>query len=64
MDSLRREARTEDLREVVARLVAQVEAHEDEWRARQERIRRIRARMEANLAARRATLSKLRRKLI
>jgi hypothetical protein len=64
MESLRRESHPDDLRDVVARLIAQIDAHEDEWRVRQERLRRIRARMEANLARRRAKLSKLKRKLI
>jgi hypothetical protein len=64
MGSIRRESHSEDLREVVARLIAQIDAHEDEWRVRQERLRRIRARMEANLARRRSNLSKLKHKLI
>jgi hypothetical protein len=64
MESLRRESHPDDLRDVVAGLIAQIDAHEDEWRVRQERLRRIRARMEANLARRRAKLSKLKRKLI
>jgi hypothetical protein len=64
MGSIRRESHSDDLRDVVARLIAQIDAHEDEWRLRQERLRRIRARMEANLARRRSNLSELKHKLI
>jgi hypothetical protein len=56
MESFRRELQHDDLRDLTTRLVSQIDAHEEEWRVRQERLRRIRERMRANLATRRAHL--------